>query len=184
MFFYGASTQASGGAGIVLISPSKETIHLSYKLDFKTTNNIEKYEVLLLGVKATKDMGIMCLKIFGDADLIIQQVNNTFQAKNVRLKAYRDEVWKLRDSFMFFELSYIPRAMNHLDDSLVVSASMFILPFPPKLSYHIQVKYRPSLPNNVKFWKVFENDDELSKCLQFVDELSDTHIDQENLNME
>ena len=39
MFFDGASTQALAGAGIVLISPSKEAIHLSYKLDFKTTNN-------------------------------------------------------------------------------------------------------------------------------------------------
>ena len=45
-------------------------------------------------------------------------------------------------------------------------------------------KYRPSLPDNVKFWKVFENDDELSKFLQLVDEFSDIHIDQENLNME
>ena len=71
MFFDGASTQSSAGVGVVLISPAKETIHLSYKLDFKTTNNIAEYEALLLAVKATKEMGIMCLKIFGDADLII-----------------------------------------------------------------------------------------------------------------
>ena len=36
MYFDGDCTQASAGAGVVLISPSKETIHLSYKLDFKT----------------------------------------------------------------------------------------------------------------------------------------------------
>ena len=111
-------------------------------------------------------------------------MKNTFQAKNIRLKAYKDEVWKLRDSFMFFELSYIPRAMNHLADSLFVSASMFIPPLPPKLSSEIQVKYIPSLLDNVKFWKVFENDDELSKLLQVIDEFSDMHIGQENLNME
>ena len=103
---------------------------------------------------------------------------------NVRMKAYRDEVWKLRDSFMFFDLSYIPRAMNHLANSLAVFASMFVPPFPPKLSYDIQFKYIPSLPDNVKFWNVFENDDELSKFLQVVDEFSDMNIDQENLNME
>ena len=128
MYFDGASTQSLAGAGVVLISPSKENIHLSYKLDFKTTNNIEEYEALLLGLKDAKDMGIMCMRIFGDTDLIIQQVNNTFQAKNVRLKAFRDEVWKLRDSFIFFELSYIPRALNHLADSLAVSASLFVPP--------------------------------------------------------
>ena len=121
MFFDGASTQASTGAGIVLISPSNKTIHLSYKIDFKTTNNIVEYESFMLGVKAAKEMGIMCLKIFGDADLIIQQVNNNFQAKNVILKAYRDEVWKLRDSFMFFELSYLPRAMNRFSCCLYKS---------------------------------------------------------------
>ena len=59
MYFYGACAQNLVGMGIVLISPSKENIHLSYKLDFKTTNNIAEYEALLLGVKATKDMGIM-----------------------------------------------------------------------------------------------------------------------------
>ena len=78
MYFDGASTQSSVGAGVVLISPSKENIHLSYKLDFKTSNNIAEYEALLLGVKAAKEMGIMCMRIFGDVYLIIQQVNNTF----------------------------------------------------------------------------------------------------------
>ena len=69
----------------------------------------------------------MCMNIFGDAELIIQQVNNAFQTKNIRLKAYKDKVWKLRDSFMFFELSFIPRDLNHLADSLVVFASMMSL---------------------------------------------------------
>ena len=55
--------------------------------------------------------------------------------------------------------------MNHLADSLAVSASLFVPPLPPRLSYDIQVKYRPSLLDNVKFWKVFENDDDLSKFL-------------------
>ena len=66
---------------------------------------------------------------------------------------------------MFFELSYVPRDLNHLDDSLAIFASMFVPPLPPKLSYDVQVKYRPSLPDNVKFWRVFENDGDLSKFL-------------------
>ena len=72
MYFDGASAQSSAGAGIMLISPSKQNIHLYYKLDFKTTNNVAEYEALLLGVKAAKEMGIMCVNIFGDGDLIIQ----------------------------------------------------------------------------------------------------------------
>ena len=74
--------------------------------------------------------------------------------------------------------------MNHLADSLAVSASLFVPPLPPRLNYDVQVKYRPSLPDNVKFWRVFENDGELSKFLQSVDEFSDIHIDKEKLNLE
>ena len=78
MYFDGTSAQNSAGTGIVLISPANENIHLSYKLDFKTTNNIAEYEAFLLGVKVAKEMRIMYVKIFGDADLIIHQVNSTF----------------------------------------------------------------------------------------------------------
>jgi ribonuclease HI len=184
MFFDGACSRESAGAGVVFVSPSKETIHLSFKLDFKVTNNIAEYEALVLGLNVAKDMNIQGLKVYGDVDLIIQQIKNTFQAKHVRLKAYRDEVWNLIDSFLAFNISYIPRAMNQLVDSLVVSASTFNPPLPPKLNYEIQVKYRPSLPDNVKFWKVFEDDEELVRFLEVIDEFSSLHIDQENENDE
>jgi hypothetical protein len=36
---------------------------------------------------------------------------------------------------------------------------------PHRLKYEIQVKYRASLPDNVKYWKVFEDDDEISRFL-------------------
>jgi hypothetical protein len=119
--------------------------------DGASTKDSTEYEALLLGLNSTKEMGIKGLKVFGDANLIIQQLNSTFQTKHVRLKAYRDEVWKRRNSFSIFDISYIPRAMNNLGDSLVVSASVFIPPMPPRLNYEIQVKYRPSLPDNIKY---------------------------------
>ena len=115
------------------------------------TNNISEYEALLLGLNAAKDRGIRSIKVFGDADMIIQQVNKTFQEKHARLKAYRDEVWRIRDSFDYFCISYIPRVKNQLDDSLTVSSSMFVPPLPPRLTYEVQVKYRPSFPDNVKY---------------------------------
>jgi len=96
-------------------------------------------------------MGIKDIKVFGDADLIIQQVNKMFQEKNPKLKSYRNEVWKLKYCFSRFCISYIPRVKNQLTDSLSVSASMFFPPMPPKLAYEVQVKYKPSLPDNVKY---------------------------------
>jgi hypothetical protein len=64
-------------------------------------------------------------------------------------------------------------------DSLVVSASNFRFPLPPKLRYDVEVKYRPSIPDNVKHWKVFEDDLEIKIFLEIVDEFPTLHIDQD-----
>jgi len=62
-------------------------------------NNIAECEALILGLSTAKEMRIKGLKVFGDADLIIQQVNKMFHAKHPRLKPYSDEVWRIKDSF-------------------------------------------------------------------------------------
>ena len=51
---------------------------------------------------------------------------------------------------------------------------------PPKLKYDVEVKYRPSIPDNVKHWKVFEDDLEIKKILEFFDEFFASHIDQDH----
>jgi len=57
--------------------------------------------------------------------------------------------------FLAFNISFVPRDENTMADSLDVSAGNFKVPFPPKLKYEVEVKYRPSIPDNVKHWKVF-----------------------------
>jgi ribonuclease HI len=49
---------------------------LSYKLEFETTNNVEEYEALVLGLRASKYMNIEELAVFGDVELIAHQVRN------------------------------------------------------------------------------------------------------------
>jgi ribonuclease HI len=113
MYFDGSSSKEGYGAGIVLISPAQEVITLSYKLEFETTNNIAEYEALVLGLRAAKDMAIDSLVVFGDSELIINQVKNIYQAKKQRLKQYRNEVWDLVDNFFLaFNISFIPREEN------------------------------------------------------------------------
>jgi hypothetical protein len=63
-------------------------------------------------------------------------------------------------------------------DSMAVSASNFKVPLRPKLKYEVEVKDRPSIPDNVKHWKVFEDDLEMKRFLETVDEFSNFHIDQ------
>jgi hypothetical protein len=80
MFFDGASSVEGAGAGVVFISPCQEIISLSYKLEFETTNNVAEYEALILGMRSAKEMGIKEIAIFGDAELIIQQIRKAYRA--------------------------------------------------------------------------------------------------------
>jgi ribonuclease HI len=176
----GASSKDVVGAGVVFVSPAQESISLSYKLGFEATNNVEEYEALVLGLRAAKDMGIKEIVVFGYAELIVNQIRNIYQAKHPRLKTYRNEVWDQIDiSFLAFNTSFILREENRVVDSLAVSARNFKVPLPPKFRYDIEVKYRPSKPDNVKHWKVFEDDLEIKRFLETVDEFSKSHIDQD-----
>jgi hypothetical protein len=91
----------------------------------------------------------------------------------------------LIDSFFSaFNISFIPREENTVADSLASSTSIFKVPFPPKLRYDVEVKYRPSIPDNVKHWKVFEDDLEIKIFLETIKEFSEMHIDQESVSEE
>jgi hypothetical protein len=79
--------------------------------------------------------------------------------------------------FSAFNISFIPREENTMDDSLAISAINFRIPLPRKLKYDVEVKYKPSIPDNVKYWKMFEDDLEPKKILETVDEFSALHVD-------
>ena len=53
----GSATRKVAGAGVVLISPEKETLKYAVKLQFTATNNKTEYEALLIGLSLAKALG-------------------------------------------------------------------------------------------------------------------------------
>ena len=147
-----ASSKEGEGAG-------GEFIFVMYKLEFKTKNNTAEYEALILGLRAAKDFGIKELAVFGDSELIIQQVKNVYQVKQQLLKVYRNEVWDLIENFFIaFNITFVPREYNETADSLALAVAYFKVPKVTHLKYPIDVRYRPAVPDNIKHWKVFSDD--------------------------
>ena len=70
-----------GGAGVVLISPEKETLKYTVRLQFAVTNNEAEYEALLTGLSLAKALGAKNLIIQVDSQLIIGQVKGDYEAK-------------------------------------------------------------------------------------------------------
>ena len=72
MSFDGAASKKGVGVGIWIRPPIGEPKLLSYKLDFKCTNNVAKYEALILGLRALKDLQSQRIDIQVDSELIIR----------------------------------------------------------------------------------------------------------------
>jgi ribonuclease HI len=156
MFFDGASSYLGVGAGALLITPDDQfVIPFSYRLQWyiDCTNNVCEYEALVLGLEAARRMKIKNLEVFGDAELIIKQINWQYQAKHPRLRSYRNCVWDLIENFFTsVNFHFVPRSENQQVDALAKAASTFTPPTAFNLKYHIQMRHRPSIPNNIQHW--------------------------------
>jgi ribonuclease HI len=185
MYFDGACSKEGYGARTVFISPTKEVIPMSYKLEFDTTKNISEYESLLLGLKDAKDMGIDKLSIFGDSKLIIHQIKNIYQAKQQRLKQYINELWDYVDNFFLaFNITFVHKNLNQQADSLALAASNFKTPMFLNMKFEVKVRHKPSIPNNIKHWQVFKDDEEIQRFLKTIEEFSNISIDRDDENGE
>jgi ribonuclease HI len=108
-------------------------------MEFETTNNIAGYEAPVMGLRAAKDMVIDSLEVFGDSELIINQVKNIYQAKKKRLKQYRNQVSDLVDNFFLeFNISFIPREGSQKEYSLALASSTFIPPIGTNIKYQVE----------------------------------------------
>ena len=131
MSFNGAASKKGIGASFFIRSPIGEPKLLSYMLDFKCTNNVAEYEALILGLKVLKDLQAQRIDIKGDSELVIRQVQGSYQAKHPKKKSYRNLVLDLMEGFKECQYTVIPRGENFEADSLAVSASLFQVPINP-----------------------------------------------------
>jgi hypothetical protein len=67
---------------------------------------------------------------------------------------------------------------NQQANSLAKVVATLVPPIVLKLKYHIEMRHKPSISNNVQHWRVFEDDEQIKQFLEMVDEFSENHIDQ------
>ena len=81
--------------------------------------------------------------------------------------------------FVAFNITYIARDHNQTANSLALATTHFMIPKTAQLKYPIEVRYRPSVPDNIKHWRVFEDDLEIKSLLEMNGDFSNSLIDQE-----
>ena len=67
--------------------------------NFNTTNNVAKYEVLITGLKITKELGADEVKVFSDSQLVISQILDEYEVKDPMMSKYLQKIKDLSQSF-------------------------------------------------------------------------------------
>ena len=87
------------------------------------TNNQAEYEAILKGIQLLHEVKAEAIEIFGDSQLIINQLIGLFECKEDTLKGYYDECQKLLKGFLHISFQHISRAQNQETNRLAQSAS-------------------------------------------------------------
>ena len=123
-----------------------------FQFTWTCTNNAAKYETLYLGLSKVISMGIRCLIVHGDSELVINQVRDKISAKHNYLKTYRNRAGDLLKSYLLVNMIAIPRKYNQITDVLIIRGVRLNLTFHKRGSYGVKILCKPSIPDNVNFW--------------------------------
>ncbi|XP_050259478.1 uncharacterized protein LOC126704547 [Quercus robur] len=136
----GSSTRHAGGIGVVLQSPEGDKLKHKVRLQYQTTNNEVEYEALLKGLELAKSVEAKSIRVMGDSQLIMGQVNGMYEAKEGRMKKYLGRVMRLVKRFEKADFVQIPREENVEADTIAKEASA-----DESLEKSDEVQYMPSI---------------------------------------
>ena len=84
----GSSNVNRNGAGVILESPTGEKVSYALRFKFSASNNKAEYKALLARLRLAKEIRVEQLKIYSDSQLVVNQVNEDYQAKGENMAAY------------------------------------------------------------------------------------------------
>ncbi|XP_031252164.1 uncharacterized protein LOC116110071 [Pistacia vera] len=114
----GSSNVNGSGLGVVLITPEGDIIQRVIRCGFKCTNNKAKYEALIAGLSLAKEIGVRKLEVKFDSQLIVNQLQGTYQARDSKMTTYLNLVKEMQTAFEEFSITQVPRAENTHADAL------------------------------------------------------------------
>jgi ribonuclease HI len=116
------------GAAAILQSPSGIKQRYVAQLQFATgadkcSNNIVVYEVVLLGLRKLRAMGVQCCTLKIDSKVIAGQIKKESMARDKTLERYLAVVHRMENHFKGFIVEHIERAKNMEADELAKAAT-------------------------------------------------------------
>ncbi|XP_019266453.1 PREDICTED: uncharacterized protein LOC109243893 [Nicotiana attenuata] len=98
LFTDGSSNVKGDGLGIVLIPPSCESIRQVIKC-YPITNNEAEFEAVITGLELARELSIEQIVIKSDSQLVVNQMQGTYTAREARMQQYLEKARKLVRQF-------------------------------------------------------------------------------------
>jgi ribonuclease HI len=127
LYFDGSVCSKGQGAGCVIVFLSGVYIDLSIRLEFACTNNQVEYESLLHGLEFFRDLAARDIDVFGESNLIVQQIRGVSQCLDGVLNSYWDKCLDIIKLFDTFSIKHISREENSRASRLAQHASGYVV---------------------------------------------------------
>ena len=119
----GDSNAQGSGAGLILTSPKGIDIEYALGFGFHASNNEAKYEAVIAGLNLAHSLEVDQLEVCSDSQLVVRQIEDTYEAKSGRMILYLRKVRDLLKKFVLVQVKHVPRAENSRADALAKLAT-------------------------------------------------------------
>ena len=119
----GATNAQGSGAGLILTSLEGTDIEYVLKFGFQASNNEAEYEAVIAGLNLARSMEVDQLEVCSDSQLVVRQIEDTYEAKSEKMILYLKKVRDLLKNFVLVQVRHIPRAENSRADALTKLAT-------------------------------------------------------------
>ena len=118
-----ASNAQGSGAGLILTSSEGIDIEYALRFGFQASNNEAEYEAVIAGLNLAHSLEVDQLEVCSDSQLVVRQIEDTYEAKSGRMILYLQKVRDLLKKFVLVQVKHVPRAKNSRADSLAKLAT-------------------------------------------------------------
>ena len=108
----GASNAQGSGAGLILTSPEGIDIEYALRFRFQASNNEAEYEAAIAGLNLAHSLEVDQLLVCSDSQMVVRQIEVTYEAKSGRMILYLQKVRDLLKKFVLVQVKHAPRAEN------------------------------------------------------------------------
>ena len=113
----GAVNAQGSGAGLILTSPVWIDTKYALRFGFQASNNEAEYEAIIDGLNLAHFMETDQLEVSSDSQLVIKQIEDSYEARGEKMILYLKKVRELLKKFIRVQVKHIPRTENSRADA-------------------------------------------------------------------